>query len=132
MDRFIASLVGKPYKANDYSGKAFDCYSLIYYIYKHYNIELPKHIVKHDLRVLNKKVKQDLVLWCPVEYRNRQFLDVLLFNTAKRLRTHVGLTINKRLFIHALDDEAVVLGHFYSNPYIAKLHKVYRWHTLLN
>ena len=132
MDKFIASLVGKPYKPNDYSGDAFDCYSLIYHVYKHYGITLPKHIVKHNLRILHKEIKQDLVLWHPVDYQNRRFLDVLLFNTTKRLKTHVGLTINKSLFMHAVDDEAVVLGHFSSSPYIAKLHKVYRWHTLLN
>jgi len=130
MDEFLGSLVGKPYRQNDYSGEGFDCYSLIHYIYSHYGIIIPKHITNHAVRNLNKEIKQDLPLWTSVEYDDRTFLDILLFNTTLRLKTHVGLVINRQLFMHAVDDVSVVIGKFKSSPYIAKLYKVYRWHTL--
>lgn len=130
MDKFLSSLVGKPYHQNDYSGEGFDCYSLIYYIYKHYGIEIPKYIINHNVRVLNKEIKQNLPLWQVVAYSDRKFLDVLLFNTTKRLRVHVGIVINSKLFMHAIDEDSVVIRKFKSSLYIAKLHKVYRWHTL--
>lgn len=127
MPKFILNLVGKPYQANCYDGHAFDCYSLIHYIYAHYNIVIPKHILPTRLRTQQRQINQDLKLWQPVDYQDRMFLDVLLFKTSRRLQTHVGLVIDHKFFIHAVDDASVVLGKFKSSPHLANLHKVYRW-----
>ena len=132
MVKFIAELVGKPYQQNCYEGHAFDCYSLIHYIYKQHGIILPKRITRHAIRNLQEQMQNDITnkLWREVPFRSKKYLDVLLFATTRRLYTHVGMIVDSKFFIHAVENETVMLGHLKSSPFMAKLHKVYRWHTL--
>lgn len=131
MDKFLVSLVGKKYKLACYDGTAFDCYSLIWYIYNHYGITLPKiNIGKYSMRLINSKVIQESKKWVEVNFKDRKFLDILTFNTTKHLTTHIGLVINDKCFIHTTKETNVVISRFYRNIYLANLSKVYRWSSL--
>ena len=132
MDSFIQSLVGKPYEVNSYSGHSFDCYSLIHYIYAHYGIIIPKRITSHAIHNLQREIKHDIKaqLWREVSFKDKKFLDVLLFTTVGRLNTHVGMVVDSKFFIHAVENVSVCLGHLASDLNLARLYKVYRWHTL--
>ena len=126
----IGKYIGAPYKENSYDGISFDCYSLIYFIYKENNINLPKKFVNTSFKRINKEIINDLSNWVEVPYNEKKFLDVLLFRTSKRLKTHIGMVINKEFFIHTTQDTGVILGKFKKNLFLGMLYKVYRWHTL--
>jgi len=126
------SLVGRKYKDNSYDGKSFDCYSLIWYIYKCYGINIPKRMSNYSLRVIAKKMKQDEgVLWIPIDWKDRRHLDLLFFNTTLHLKTHVGMVIDKIKFIHTTQETNVIIAKNKKSIHLAQLYKVYRWHELV-
>ncbi len=132
IDMVEYSLVGRKYKDNSYDGESFDCYSLIWYIYKCYGINIPKRMSNYSLRVIAKKMKQDEgVLWIPIDWKDRRHLDLLFFNTTLHLKTHVGMVIDKTKFIHTTQETNVIITKNKKSIYLAQLYKVYRWYELV-
>lgn len=121
-------LVGKPYKKKCFDGSGFDCWSLIYHIYQLNNIILPKNILDGwSVRSMHKRAEEQSVQWKEVDIQERKSLDVLLFATSYKLRTHIGLALDYKYFIHAHHVMNVVIERFSSSIFASKIYKVYRW-----
>jgi len=127
---FIGNLIGIPYEKFGVE-KSFDCWTLIKHIYKHHGIELPTHLFNvWNLRVLDKEIKNDANLWDRIDFNDRKYLDLILFNTSYRFSTHIGLTIDKKWFIHAVPTSGVVLDRFNKGIHAALIKWVYRWKNI--
>lgn len=134
MEQVLSSIdkyIGAPYKLNSYDGKSFDCFSLVWYIYKDNGIILDKHFVRNSLRTIAKEISIREQQWVPINFTERKFLDLVLFRTSKHLLTHVGIIITPEFFIHTTEDTNAVLSRFTKSVYSALMAKVYRWHTQL-
>ena len=122
------SLVGIPYKRKCFDGTGFDCWSLVHHIYLMNDIELPRNILDGwSVRKMHRRVEEQRVTWIEVGIMDRRALDVLLFATSYRLRTHVGLVINSKYFIHAHSSLGVVIEKFNRGIFSSMISKVYRW-----
>lgn len=132
IDKLLPQLVGKPYKENCYDATAFDCYSLVWYIYNYLGIKLPKYsIADSTLREINKQIKDDApLLWKEISFSDRQFLDVFLFSTSFKLHTHIGLVLSKDRFLHTTKKLNVVIEQTSKSVMLAQLYKVYRCRLL--
>jgi cell wall-associated NlpC family hydrolase len=127
---YIDSLVGKPYKRLCYDETAYDCWTLVYHIYKKCGIILPKPTIKNYGQFgVNNVLKKQEVDWRKIPYKERQFLDVILFNTSYRTAMHIGLVLNKTQYIQADEGLGVVISRF-SNFNTARIKWLYRWKNL--
>ena len=121
-------LVGMPYKRKCFDGSGFDCWSLIHHIYSMNDIELPRNVLDGwSVRKMHKRVEAQRVDWAEVGIEDRRELDVLLFATSRKLRTHVGLVLNRKYFIHAHSKMNVVIERFARGFFSGQIYKVYRW-----
>jgi cell wall-associated NlpC family hydrolase len=128
---YIDSLIGKPYKKDCYDKSGYDCWTLAVDIYDFCGISLPLKLHKKwNGAALDKLIKDDLFMWENISFQNRQFLDILLFNTSYRSNFHIGITLNQKYFIHALPSKGVVLNKFNQGFYAALIKWVYRWKNL--
>jgi len=126
--RKYEKLVGVPYKRKCFDGSGFDCWSLIHHIYLMNDIELPTNILDGwSVRNIHKRVEKQRVNWKEVNIKERKELDVLLFATSRRLRTHVGLVLDYKYFIHAHSVMNVVIERFSTGIFASQIYKVYRW-----
>ena len=92
------------------------------------NIELPRNILDGwSVRKMHKRVEEQQVKWVEVGIEDRRELDVLLFATSRKLRTHVGLVLNHKYFIHAHSKMNVVIERFARGCFSSQIYKVYRW-----
>jgi len=128
---FIASLVGKPYHKECHDGTKFNCWTLTTYIYKHFGIILPVNSIETwDLRAIMARVSASKPLWRKVDFKDRQFLDIILFNTSPRLTTHIGVTIDKKWYIHATQESGVITSRFTKGVQSSLIKWMYRWKNL--
>ena len=130
---FITNLLGMPYKERVFDGSGFDCFTLVYHIYRHHGIKIPKTIVgTYTLKNIHREVENHRrkQYWYEVDFADRQFLDILLFATSANINTHIGIVYNQKRFIHTTKDTNVIISKFRKNLYTAKIKKVYRWHEL--
>ena len=126
--RAYEHLVGKPYKRGCLDGTAFDCWTLVRYIYQLNNITLPKNLLARWSRsMITAKMRENEHMWKPVPFKDKSFLDILLFHTTYQLSTHVGLVLSGRYFIHAHSQNGVIIEKFTSGFSASLINKVYRW-----
>ncbi len=122
---YIKKVIGSPYERDCYDGKSFDCWSLIYWIYKQENIDLPKRMSETwTPRNVRKQVKEWRSDW--IKVTSYQYLDVILFSTSGRMATHVGMVLDKTKFIHARSEVGVTVGKLNKGRFAAQIKKVYR------
>jgi cell wall-associated NlpC family hydrolase len=127
----LKECIGKPYKYGCFDETGFDCYTLIYYLYKCVGIDLPKeNIARYNLKVHSKLIDKHAALFKEVDFKDRKFLDVLLFTNDKKINAHLGLVIDADSFIHVNRQFSVRIEHFRSNLESLKIRKVYRWNSL--
>ena len=126
--RDYEKLVGLPYKKKCFDGSGFDCWSLVHHIYLMNNIELPMNLLEGwAVRRIHKKFNTPGIVWREVELEDRRVLDILLFATSYKLRTHIGLVLDYKYFIHAHQVMNVVIEKFTRSIFASQIYKVYRW-----
>ena len=127
----LKNCIGKPYIFNCFDETGFDCYTLIYYLYKLVGIELPKeNIAAYNLKVHSKLINKHKILFKPVPYKDRKFLDILLFSSSDKINAHLGLVLSSELFIHVNLGHTVRVEYFTNNLESLTIRKVYRWNSL--
>lgn len=65
--------------------------------------------------------------WHPVELSKSRFMDVIIFNTSRKMATHVGMVVDSKFFIHARKDVGVTLDRLNKGVFSAMIKKVYRY-----
>ncbi len=126
----IKELIGKPYKFNCFDLTGFDCYTLVYYIYLIHGIQLPKeNISKYSIKVHQKLIKKNALKFEEIKFVDRQFLDVLVFETSESVDAHLGVLLDTKRFIHIDLDTTVKIEPLKDNIRTAKIKKVYRWNS---
>lgn len=124
----IGDLIGKPYVRDCYDGTGFDCWSLIWWIYKNEKINLQtRSEVVWCVRDFAKEIRERTNSWQQVQYADRKWMDVLLFATSRNMNTHVGMVLDKSRFIHTRPETGVVIGKFSKDIFSATIKKVYRY-----
>lgn len=124
----FSDLIGVPYKKDCYDGSGFDCWSLIWWIYKEYGIALPQRLQEvWAPKNFRKQINDNIGNWQEVEFHERSNMDVLLFATSRNMATHVGMVIDPHVFIHTRLETGVVLERFRRGFFSAMIKKVYRW-----
>jgi cell wall-associated NlpC family hydrolase len=127
----IKEYIGKPYKFNCFDETGFDCYTLIYFLYKLIDIDLPKeNIALYNLRVHQKLIDTHRMLFKEVKYIERQPFDILLFANSDKIAAHLGMVLTRDKFIHANEDHSVRIEYFLGNIESINIRKVYRWNSL--
>ena len=117
-----------PYIRQCFDGNGFDCWSLIHHIYQMNDIELPTYVLGGwSVRKTQKQIESKVSDWKSVEYEDRRFLDVILFNTSRKLSTHVGVTLNPKYYIHANIDINIAIEKFTSGFQSSRINRIYRW-----
>ena len=119
----IKECIGKPYKYGCFDNSGYDCYTLVYYLYSLVGMKLPKeNIASFNLKVHTKLIDAQLINFLPICYNDRQPFDVIMFKSY-----HLGVVLDKHLFIHVNFDTPVVLEYFLGNIETGFIRKIYRW-----
>jgi cell wall-associated NlpC family hydrolase len=127
----LKNCIGKPYIFNCFDETGFDCYTLIYYLYKLVGIKLPKeNIAAYNLKIHSNLINKHKILFKQVPYKERKFLDILLFSSSDKINAHLGLVLSSELFIHVNLGHTVRIEYFTNNLESLTIRKVYRWNSL--
>jgi len=129
--RLLKEVIGLPVEK--------ECWLLVTYLYACFGVKLsfrnPASFTQPDITFLNKLVlggeelvytyskdvadSSSLVFWKQVDFKNKQFMDVLLFG-----KNHVGVVLDDKYFIHA--EHFVCIEKFSNNFKFIIPVKVYR------
>jgi cell wall-associated NlpC family hydrolase len=124
----LSQIIGKPYKINCYDLSAFDCYTLIYYLYQFVGYELPKeNLAAYTLKQYVKQVQDQKQFFYSVDFDDRQPFDLVVFESAKNVNAHIGMVLDFYHFIHTTDEKNVIIESFNGNYETADIRKIYRW-----
>lgn len=105
---YAHTFLGYPYVYGANGPNAFDCSSLMQYIYKHFGY------------TINRSATQQLKNGVPVSKENLQPGDLVFFNsegTGVNRATHVGIYIGNGEFLHASNKKVGVIITKLSEPY---------------
>lgn len=103
--RLAHAELGVPYQYGGDTPRGFDCSGLVYYIFRHAGISVPR------------TANEQLYASHPVAYRDLQPGDLVFFEIAGDAQMHVGIYIGNGEFIHAPETgERVSIAHM-DNPY---------------
>jgi cell wall-associated NlpC family hydrolase len=126
--KILSQIIGKPYKINCYDLSAFDCYTLIYYLYQFVGYELPKeNLAAYTLKQYVKQVQDQKQFFYSVDFDDRQPFDLVVFESAKNVNAHIGMVLDFYHFIHTTDEKNVIIESFNGNYETADIRKIYRW-----
>ncbi len=103
--RLANAEIGMPYRYGGDTPRGFDCSGLVYYVFHHAGIAVPR------------TANEQLYASHRVEYRDLQPGDLVFFEIAGDAQMHVGIYIGNGEFIHAPETgETVSIAHF-DSPY---------------
>ena len=126
--RVLSSVIGKPYKVNCYDLTAFDCYTLIYYLYQFAGYNLPQeNLALYNLRNYVKQIQNHQQFFKSVGYNERKPFDLVVFESAKNVNAHIGMVLDINHFIHTTEGKSVIIESFIGNYESADIRKFYRW-----
>jgi cell wall-associated NlpC family hydrolase len=127
----IKTYIGKPYKYNCFDESGYDCYTLVYSLYKLIGINLPKeNIALFNLKVHQKLIDKHKVLFKEVKFKDRQPFDLILFASSTNTAAHLGMVLTRDKFIHVNEDHSVRLEYFLGNIESINIRKLYRWNSM--
>jgi len=110
----VKDCLGIPYKHGGRDKNGLDCLGLVWYFYKRLGIDVPDGdglAIEQDWyengpnRLKNALAKQGK----PVPINELIILDLLYFEMIEGVITHLGILVEKDLFIHCLQDRPVGL-----------------------
>lgn len=81
--------LGAPYVYGGNTPRGFDCSGLVYYVFRHAGIAVPR------------TANQQLYASHPVSLRDLQPGDLVFFQIAGNIQMHVGIYVGNGVFIHA-------------------------------
>lgn len=125
---YISGMVGIKYQ------EGFHCYDFIRHCYRLFGIVLPHETGLKALRFrsIQNEVEKIKPKFRRIRPGDRQFLDIILFQTSARLSTHVGMVFTKSYFIHQSKVlKGVSLGKWKKSLRVAQIRGIYRWHELV-
>lgn len=136
----MIELLGKPYKNLARGPDSFDCWGLVYYIYKKYlNIELPDYKnyehkwYKNGKDVLNQQITKFNDLWHEVKLSQANRYDILTFTHGKNgIVNHCGLYLENKKFIHCYTKCPVVIDRLTRPYWNNRLNSIMRYHGHTN
>jgi len=103
--RLATAELGTPYVYGGDTPRGFDCSGLVYYVYRHAGVAVPR------------SANQQLYASHPINYREMQPGDLVFFEIAGDAQMHVGIYAGKGEFIHAPETGQPVSYARLDNPY---------------
>ncbi|EIJ80480.1 NLP/P60 protein [Bacillus methanolicus PB1] len=107
---YAKKFIGAPYKWGGTTPKGFDCSGFIIYVFKEYNVQLPRKSADQ----FNQGESVDRNSLVPG--------DLVFFNTNNKGVSHVGMYIGDNEFIHASSSKGVTISNlgmsYYKTRYI--------------
>lgn len=104
MEAWINDYVGVPFKGFGRTPAAWDCWGVIYHIYKtHFGIEVPTYRSDYsnaeDLEEVNQLTRQERGRWNKIDAGDERFGDVVLCRSGDAF-CHVGLVVERPNMLH--------------------------------
>jgi cell wall-associated NlpC family hydrolase len=87
--RLATAELGAPYVYGGESPRGFDCSGLVYYVFHHAGMDVPR------------SANQQLYASHPVNYRDLRPGDLVFFEIGGDAQMHVGIYVGKGRFVHA-------------------------------
>ena len=103
--RLATKELGVPYRYGGDTPRGFDCSGLVYYVFRHAGIRVPR------------TANEQLYASHPVSYRDLQPGDLVFFEIAGDAQLHVGIYIGNGEFIHAPETGQSVSIARLNDPY---------------
>lgn len=125
--KLYIDLIGKPYKVNCAGPDFYDCFGLIYEIYRRMGVTLPdvNDVADSNYDEINIEVNKAMPLY--EKLPKCQPGCIIAFRANKRLITHVGIAIDHCNMIHIRKGIGVSVTRFDSPAWQAKLEGYYTY-----
>lgn len=123
----IKDLLGISYKQHGRDKQGFDCYGLVIFLYKRLGRVLPDFWYEKMSNSAFKEVGEksvDSVVKMFEEINSPEYSDLVMFFDNKGRSLHIGMCLNKEMFIHC-DVKGVQVSKL--NDFYFKNRRFYKW-----
>lgn len=126
-DRYI----GIPFRDRGRDLDGWDCWGLVWYLYREKGIELPAHLLSsHDGRAVRDAIRKGREEWMPVLPGQEREYDVVVMRsvhaTGFAAETHVGLCVGKGRLMHVEQHIETVCVPFIHDTVRDRITRIYR------
>ena len=126
--KFINKYIGCPFEAGGRGPNSFDCWGLVYYLFKEMGIPIPSHNISVvAAKAINVEVDKQIGLQNWVKIDKPQPPCVVLIQAHPVYTQHFGFLFTHTKFVHVLIDKAVCVESILNPMWEKKIKGFYRY-----